>query len=83
MIAVTVVRISGAKLLAARKNPNSTQIKPCHAFSPACRCSSHTTTPSTRTSDSEMANAPHRPPGSAASLLAVMIASKRSAALPS
>ena len=83
MIAVTVVRISGAKLVVARKKPNSTQITPCQTLSPAYRCRSHTTTPSTRTSESEMANAPHRPPESAASPLAARIASKRPEALRS
>jgi hypothetical protein len=47
-------------------------------LSPAYRCSSHTATPSTRTSETEIANAPHHPPE-----LAAMIASKRSVALPS
>ena len=35
MMAVTVVRISGARLVAARKKPNITQMKPCQTFSPA------------------------------------------------
>ena len=81
MIAVTVVRISGAKLLAAKKKPNSTQITPCQAFSPAYRCRSHTATASTRTSDSEIANTPHRSPEPAAASLAAMIAVKRWVAL--
>src|SRR5450755_292361 len=62
MIAVTVVRISGAKLVVARKKPNSTQITPCQALSPAYRCRSHTTTASTRTSESEMTKCVSPPP---------------------
>ena len=78
MMAVTVVRISGARLVAARKKPNITQMKPCQTLSPAYRCSSHTATPSTRTSETEIANTLHRP-----SALAAMIAPKRSEALAS
>jgi hypothetical protein len=52
-------RIVGARLVAARKNPNSTQTTACQSFSAECLLRSQTVTPSNETSEIVTTKAAH------------------------